>query len=115
LSLCRGGARGSIEARMRDFALAVVRLLVRLFFRRVEVAGVDNVPIAGGILVAWHPNGMIDPGLILACFPRRVVFGARSGLFRWPLLGPLMRALGTVPIHRPDDATADEAARRAAN
>jgi len=82
------------------------------------VAGLENVPWdRGGVLVAWHPNGLLDPGLILAHFPRRVVFGARHGLLRWPLLGWLLRRIGTVPIYRPQDVGGPrtEAARRAAN
>ena len=80
-------------------AVRVVRFLVGLFFRRVEVSGTDNVPsTGGGILIAWHPNGLVDPALIISSFPRRVVFGARHGLFKWPIVGQVMRALGTVPI-----------------
>lgn len=95
-----------------------LRRLLRFFFHRIEVAGVENVPWdRGGVLVAWHPNGLLDPGLILAHFPRRVVFGARHGLLRWPLLGWFLRKIGTVPIYRPQDlgGPRDEAARRAAN
>ena len=44
----------------------------------------------GGILVSWHPNGMIDPALIFETFPRAVVFGARHGLFKVPVLGAMM-------------------------
>lgn len=94
------------------------RSLFRLFFRQVEIAGIENVPSSGGgLVVAWHPNGLVDPGLILACFPRRIVFGARDGLFKTPLLGRLMRAIGTVPIYRRKDAKAgqSEEERRAAN
>ncbi len=99
---------------------ALTGALVRLFFREVAVEGLRHVPGArGGLLVAWHPNGIVDPALILARFPRRIVFGARDGLLRWPVVGPLMRALGTVPIYRPqdadDDGPAGEAARRTAN
>jgi glycerol-3-phosphate O-acyltransferase / dihydroxyacetone phosphate acyltransferase len=84
---------------------ALLRALLRLFFRRVEVVGLERVPAqAPGVLIAWHPNGLLDPALILAHFPRRVVFAARHGLFRWPGLGALMRYLGTVPIFRPQDA-----------
>ncbi len=93
------------------------RLVVRVYFRRVEVTGRDELPAdGGGILVAWHPNGLVDPGLILTAFPRRVVMGARAGLFSVPVLGTLMRAIGTVPIHRPQDGTeTDPEARRLAN
>ena len=96
--------------------MALLRLLVRVFFKRVEVEGRWNVPDdRGGILVAWHPNGLIDPALILAQLPGRVVFGARHGLLRIPVLGGLMRALGTVPVYRAVDAPGDEAGRRTAN
>ena len=100
---------------------AVVRLarvLCRAFFREIEVVGVENVPCdRGGVLVSWHPNGIIDPAIILATFPRQITFGARDGLFRVPLFGALLRAVGAVPIHRPGDqgrAMSPEA-RRSAN
>ena len=101
---------------------AVVRAATRLFFREVAAEGLKNVPHdRGGLLVAWHPNGVVDPAVILSRFPGRLVFGARDGLLRWPLLGALMRGLGTVPIYRAQDtpradgAQTDEAARRGAN
>jgi 1-acyl-sn-glycerol-3-phosphate acyltransferase len=101
----------------RSNAVRVVRFLVGLFFRRVEVAGIEHVPVAGGgILIAWHPNGLVDPALIISCFPRRVVFGARHGLFKWPVVGRLMAALGTVPIFRASDLKdATDETRRNAN
>lgn len=93
-----------------------VRFLIRAFFRRVEVTGLEYLPKdGGGILVSWHPNGLIDPALILAHFPRQVVFGARHGLFKWPLLGQIMKAAGTVPIYRPQDAGGDPESRREQN
>lgn len=100
-----------------DPIVRATRLLVRFFFRRVEVTGGEHVPTdGGGILVSWHPNGMIDPGLILTHFPRQVVFGARNGLFGVPVLGFLMRSLGVVPIYRAMDAgSATPEERRAAN
>jgi 1-acyl-sn-glycerol-3-phosphate acyltransferase len=94
-----------------------VRLVLRLFFREIAVEGLAHLPAdRGGLLVAWHPNGLIDPALILAHTTRPVVFGARDGLFRWPLVGPLMRGLGTVPIYRAvDQAGMSEDERRRAN
>ncbi len=89
--------------------------LLGLFFNHVEVVGVENVPsVGGGLIVAWHPNGIIDPALILSKLPREVVFGARHGLFLWPLLGRLMRAIETVPIYRAEDG-GDEDLRKKAN
>ena len=91
--------------------------ILRRYFREIAVTGIEHVPEdGGGVLVSWHPNGMIDPGLILTYFPRTVIFGARDGLFRVPLLGWLMRRMGAVPIYRQMDADGgDPDARRARN
>lgn len=97
-------ARASRATRLYQILQALLRALVRCFFRQVHVAGLDNIPLdRGGVLVSWHPNGLVDPGLILTKFPFPVVFGARHGLFKWPLLGLLLRGLGTVPIYRRQD------------
>ena len=93
---------------------AFLRALVRCFFREVHVAGLENVPRdRGGVFVSWHPNGLVDPGLILTSFPKQVVFGARHGLFLWPILGSLLRGLGTVPIYRRQDVRGDRGADNA--
>lgn len=96
-----------------------LRAVLLVFFRRVEVTGLEHLPATGGgILVSWHPNGLVDPALVLGTFPRQVVFGARHGLFSWPGLGWLLRRVGTVPIYRAVDAKSGDAAdqaRREAN
>lgn len=95
----------------------VLRLAVSAFFRDVEVEGVPRIPDDRcGLIVSWHPNGLVDPGLILTQFPHQVVFGARHGLFRYPVLGTLLRRIGTVPIYRARDlGQMSEENRRAAN
>ena len=105
------------RSRIYRFVIGFCRTVLGVFFRDVEVAGLDNVPKeGGGIFVAWHPNGMVDPGLILTSYPRPIVFGARHSAFRWPVFGWLIRAIGTVPIYRAKDLRGmSEEARRAAN
>ena len=50
------------------------RCLLRIFFRQVRVTGLQHIPATGGgLLVAWHPNALVDPGLIYTQFPRRIV------------------------------------------
>ena len=104
-------------SRFYHFTVRSLRFIVRRYFREVEVTGLEHLPEdGGGLLVSWHPNGMIDPGLILTHFPRQVIFGARHGLFRWPGLGWMMKKMGAVPIYRAmDQANQDPAARRKAN
>ncbi len=104
-------------SRVYRWIIGMFRVVLWAFFREVEVVGAENVPEdGGGILVAWHPNGMVDPGLIMTSFPRQVIFGARHGSFRVPVLGWMMRLIGTVPIYRAKDtAGMDPLARREAN
>lgn len=104
-------------SRIYRWIIGLFRVALWAFFREVEVVGLENVPRhGGGIFVAWHPNGMVDPGLIMTSFPRQVIFGARHGSFRVPVLGWLMRLIGTVPIYRAmDTRDMDPAQRRDAN
>lgn len=100
----------SAGSRHYELAVALLRFLVRVFFRRAEVTGLERIPQSGGgIVVAWHPNALLDGCLLLAHFPRPIAFGARHGLFRWPLLGSLMRRLRVVPVYRRQDFPEAEA------
>ena len=74
---------------------AIIALIVRVFFRRAVVVGADHVPLAGPvILLLNHPNSLVDPLLLLALVPRRVVLLAKEPLFRLPIIGALTSAMG---------------------
>ncbi|HKO00787.1 MAG TPA: lysophospholipid acyltransferase family protein [Thermoanaerobaculia bacterium] len=92
---------------MRRLVTALCALIARTFFRRIEIAGVENVPPSGGVLFAVnHPNGLVDP-LFLLCFaPRPVSFLAKAPLFHYPLIGWLVRQLDTIPVYRKADNVA---------
>ena len=80
---------------------ALSRLLLRLFYARIEVVGGDNVPPRGALIVAAnHHNSIVDAMLLLATIPRRVRVLANAPLFRHFLIGPFLRALGALPVHR---------------
>jgi glycerol-3-phosphate O-acyltransferase/dihydroxyacetone phosphate acyltransferase len=86
---------------VRAAVLALVRALVGLFYRRIEVVGLENVPRDGPVLLlANHNNGLVDPMLVLYALPRPVVFVAKSTLWRIPVLRSLLDLLCCVPVVR---------------
>ncbi|MGH7594387.1 MAG: lysophospholipid acyltransferase family protein [Gemmatimonadales bacterium] len=91
----------------------LIALIVRGFFRRVAVLGVEHVPVTGPVLfVLNHPNSLVDPLLLLAFAPRRVVFLAKEPLFRIPVIGWLTRAAGSIPVYRRQDGADPSQNRR---
>jgi len=83
-------------------------LVVRAFYRRAEVRGAEYAAQAGAVLVcANHPSALADALVIQAAFPRIVHPLARSGLFRNPLVWPILRLIQAVPIYRRQDTGAD--------
>jgi glycerol-3-phosphate O-acyltransferase/dihydroxyacetone phosphate acyltransferase len=83
---------------------ALLRLAMRVFFRQVEVVGLEHVPANGAVIFAGnHPNSLIDPILILVTCGRVVHFAAKDTLFTTRIMRWLLRGLGAVPLARRDD------------
>ena len=84
---------------------ALVRALLAIFYRRVDVVGLERVPAAGGLVVAAnHQNGLVDPMMLMARLPRTLRPLTKSTLFSNPILAPLLRLAQAVPIYRRQDA-----------
>jgi glycerol-3-phosphate O-acyltransferase/dihydroxyacetone phosphate acyltransferase len=89
---------------IRRAIAAIIRLVAKTFFRRIELAGVERVPQSPVIFAVNHPNALIDP-LFLLCFaPRPVSFLAKAPLFRTPLIRWFVRAFDSIPVYRKQDA-----------
>ncbi len=91
---------------MRRALTAFFRSMLRLFFRRIEIVGLDDVPSDQPVIFAAnHPNGLVDPLFILCFAPRPVSFLAKAPLFRYPIIGYLVRVLDAIPVYRKQDNT----------
>src|SRR5947209_8537026 len=93
---------------MRTLVRAVFGLVLRVFFRRIEVSGSAHVPARGPVMfVLNHPNGLVDPAFLLCLAPRRVSFLAKAPLFKMPVLSYFVRALDSLPVYRHQDEGED--------
>jgi 1-acyl-sn-glycerol-3-phosphate acyltransferase len=93
---------------MANAVRTLLRLFLRVFFRRIETSGRDRVPRAGPLLLVLnHPNALIDPLFVLCLAPRPVSFLAKAPLFRTPVVSWFVRAFGSIPVERRMDPGAD--------
>lgn len=97
----------------RRIIVALLRFAMRVYFRRVEVDGIENVPRKSPVIfVLNHPNALVDPAFLLCLAPRRVSFLAKAPLFKIPVLGFLVRALDSLPVYRHQDEGQDVSRNR---
>ncbi len=73
-------------------------------FYRVRISGAAVPGMGPVLLVANHPNAMLDPVLVAAAARRPVRFLAKAPLLTDGRIGWLVRAAGAIPVYRPQDA-----------
>ena len=89
---------------MRAFLVALFRLALRIFYRRIEVVGLENVRSDRAVVFAVnHPNGLVDPLFVLCFAPRPVSFLAKAPLFHYPVIGWIVRIFDSIPVFRKQD------------
>ncbi|MBI3981523.1 MAG: 1-acyl-sn-glycerol-3-phosphate acyltransferase, partial [Gemmatimonadetes bacterium] len=72
-------------------------------YYRLKIAGEQVSPSGPVLLVANHPNSLIDPIVVCAAARRPVRFLAKAPLFTDPKTGWMMRAVGAIPVYRRSD------------
>ena len=93
---------------IRRVIVAVVGLALRIYFQRIEVTGVEHVPLNTPVIfVLNHPNALVDPVFLFSLAPRPVSFLAKAPLFHMPIIGYLVKALDSLPVYRRQDEGED--------
>ena len=75
------------------------RTLFAVYFRW-RIIGADNVPKKGGVILAANHASYIDPPLVGCALPRDINYLARESLFRFPIVGAVLRSWNSVPVDR---------------
>ena len=81
--------------------LRLIKLIGRPLFRilfSVEYAGLENVPATGPVILAGNHPSYLDPVLIALPVRRVIRFMAWDALFKVPLLGQIIKAMGAFPV-----------------
>src|SRR6266496_6805734 len=81
----------------------LVWLLSRVVFGvyfRWRVYHPERVPLTGPVILAANHASFLDPPLVGAGLKREINYLARESLFRFPLVGALLRAVNSVPVDR---------------
>jgi 1-acyl-sn-glycerol-3-phosphate acyltransferase len=96
--------RLSLYLGARPFVLAAFRLI---FGFRIE--GLENVPKKSGALVICNHIHNSDPILLVAAYPRPLLWMAKKEVFSVPVIGWIADSAGAFPVDR---GSADRAAMR---
>jgi 1-acyl-sn-glycerol-3-phosphate acyltransferase len=64
----------------------------------IEFYGAENVPQSGGVIIAANHQTYLDPFWIALKVPRPQRYLAWNEAFSWPIVGPLIGALGAWPL-----------------
>ncbi|MBM7623837.1 lysophospholipid acyltransferase family protein [Sporohalobacter salinus] len=81
----------------------VGHFLTNIFFRFIigwEIAGRENIPQEGPLIVVSNHISNWDPIIISSALTRRIQFVAKKELFEIPGVGNFLNYIDTIPIHR---------------
>lgn len=86
------------------FLKQIIRASLFFFFKRILVSGKEHLPDKGPlIIVANHPNTLMDPLLIAAITGQRIGFVANAGIFVNKLITRIFNYFHVIPIYRKKD------------
>lgn len=78
-------------------------ITLNIFFRivfRMKVTGHENYPKSEAFIAAANHVSLIDPPILGVIFNRSVNIMAKTELFKIPVLGPVIKTLGSFPVVR---------------
>lgn len=87
-----------------NFVKFWVKLAIKLFYRRIELNGLDSFPREGPVLLAPnHQNAFMDALIPSVFAPRPIHFLVRADVFKPGLADRFLRSLNMMPVYRQRD------------
>jgi 1-acyl-sn-glycerol-3-phosphate acyltransferase len=75
------------------------RVIFATYFRW-SVFNPERVPLTGGVILASNHASFLDPPLVGSGLHRDINYLARESLFRFPVVGAVLRSWNSVPVDR---------------
>ena len=84
-----------------QFFFFLIRVVVSVFFRRIDMVGVEHIPASGPVIFAAnHPNALMDGFIIMAkCGRSPLHFMADAKLWKYPGMRVFAEGIGAVPVY----------------
>lgn len=83
----------------QKFLIGLLRLLLKLLLR-LEITGLDNIPLSGPVIIIINHIAFLDPLVVCGISPRLVIPLAKKEAFDSPWWGPLLRLYGVISVDR---------------
>ena len=77
----------------------ILKPVIKLFYR-AKCVGAENVPENGAVIIAANHLHALDPFFIATFIKRDIRFMGKEELFKLPLIGPLFKKAGMIPVNR---------------
>ncbi|MGB0881813.1 MAG: lysophospholipid acyltransferase family protein [Vicingaceae bacterium] len=87
-----------------SFLKILMRLSLKVYFRKLHVKGLENIPKDGPFLiVANHPSSFLDPIAIATMVRPKINFLAKATIFNNKIAAKILQKINLVPIYRAQD------------
>lgn len=87
----------------------LIKITLFFFFKKIVVTGEKNRLHQGPlIIVANHPNTLMDPLIIASIMKQQIGFLGNAGLFSNPILASLLKYFNVIPVFRKKDIAKGE-------
>lgn len=91
-----------------SFLSGLLRIALRVFFKRIVVQHSDYIPPKGPVIIcANHPNTFMDPIVLAMQLKRPVFFLAKGALFQSAFAKWMLPKLNMIPVYRQQDNPSD--------
>jgi len=71
-----------------------------MFITSRDIQGRENVPRKGALIVASNHLSNGDPPILTIAVPRQIVWLTKAEWFKTPVIGPIFRLAGMIPVRR---------------